>query len=283
MIVLMRLIAHLPLGVAHAAGAVLGWAMYFASPRHRRRLRENLAAAGYGANAGVRRQAIRAAGCLLAEVPALWLRPHAEVAALVREVNGWGLVDTARAEGRGIVFLTPHHGCFEISAQYGAFHFPMTIMYRPPKQAWLEPFVRIGRQRPGMRLAAADRSGVRDLLAALKRREAIGILPDQVPGKGEGEWAEFFGKPAYTMTLAARLVRRDNVVCLIAFARRLSWGRGYALSIRALADARPGESQTRRLNRALEELIRECPGQYLWGYNRYKTPAGAKPAPARRP
>ena len=63
---------------------------------------------------------------------------------------------------------------------------------------------------------------------------------------------------------------------LIAFARRLPWGRGYALSLRKLAQARPGESQARRLNRCLEDLIRECPGQYLWGYNRYKTPAGAE-------
>jgi KDO2-lipid IV(A) lauroyltransferase len=272
---LMRLAALLPLPLLHAAGCVLGWLMYMASPRYRTHLRENLAAAGFGADAGVRREAIRSAGCLLTELPALWLRPHAAVAGLVREVQGWDLVTNARAAGRGIVFLTPHHGCFDISAQYGAFHFPMTIMYRPPKLGWLTPFRRAGRERPGVRLATADRSGVRDLLAALKRHEAIGILPDQVPGTGEGEWAEFFGKPAYTMTLAPRLAARENVVCLVAFARRLSWGRGYTLSIRALGAGRPGETETRRLNRSLEELIRECPGQYLWGYNRYKTPSGA--------
>lgn len=271
----MRLAAALPLAVAHAAGWVLGWLMYMASPRYRRHLRENLAAAGFGGNARVLREAVAAAGKLLTELPALWLRPHAAVARLVRDVHGWELVEKARAAGRGIVFLTPHHGCFEISAQYGAFHFPMTIMYRPPKFAWLAPFMRAGRERPGVQLATADRAGVRDLLAALKRHEAIGILPDQVPGTGEGEWAEFFGKPAYTMTLAPRLAARENVICLIAFAQRLPWGRGYTLSIRTLAEARPGESETRRLNRCLEELIRECPGQYLWGYNRYKTPAGA--------
>jgi len=275
----MRFAARLPLWLAHAAGWALGWAMYLLSPRYRRHLRENLAAAGYSTDARIRRQAIAAAGYALAEVPALWLRPHAEVAGLVREVTGWNLVESARAAGQGIVFLTPHHGCFEISAQYGEFHFPMTIMYRPPKHDWLEPFVRQGRARPGVRLATADRAGVRDLLAALKRREAIGILPDQVPGEGEGEWVEFFGKPAYTMTLAPRLTDRENTVCLIAFARRLPRGRGYALSIRTLTDQLPGETPARRLNRALEELIRECPGQYLWGYNRYKRPAGASPAP----
>ena len=273
---LLRLAAAMPLGLAQAAGWVLGWLIYMVSPRYRAHLNENLAAAGYGGDQRVRREAIASAGCLLTELPALWLRPHAAVAALVREVHGWELVGEAQAAGCGIVFLTPHLGCFEISAQYGAFHFPMTIMYRPPKLAWLNPFMLAGRARPGVKLATADRSGVRDLLAALKRREAIGILPDQVPGEGEGEWAGFFGKPAYTMTLAPRLAIRENTVCLIAFARRLPWGRGYTLSIRRLGEAAPGETQACRLNRCLEDLIRECPGQYLWGYNRYKVPAGAQ-------
>ena len=276
---LMRLAAAMPLLVMYAAGGAAGWLMYLASPRYRAHLNGNLAAAGYGADKAVRNDAIASAGRLLTELPGLWLRPHEKVASLVREVTGWERVSDAQAAGRGIVFLTPHLGCFEISAQYGAFHFPMTIMYRAPKLGWLEPFMLKGRARRGVKLATADRSGVRELLGALKRHEAIGILPDQVPGQGEGEWAEFFGKPAYTMTLAPRLAARDNVVCLVAFARRLPWGRGYSLSIRDLADARPGESEVRRLNRSLEDLIRECPGQYLWGYNRYKTPAGAAGPP----
>lgn len=272
----MRLMSALPLPLAHAAGWLLGWLMYLVSPRYRRHLQENLAIAGYGGDDRVRHEAIASAGRLLTELPALWLRPHAEVVALVRQVSGWEHVVEAQAAGRGIVFLTPHHGCFEISAQYGAFHFPMTIMYRPPRLAWLGEFMLAGRARPGVKLATADRRGVRELLGALKRNEAVGILPDQVPGIGEGEWTEFFGKPAYTMTLAPRLASREEVTCLIAVARRLPRGRGYALSLRKLGAAEPGESEARRLNRCLEAVIREAPGQYLWGYNRYKTPAGAE-------
>ncbi len=274
--ILMRSAAALPLVVAQAIGWLLGWLMYAASPRYRRHLRENLEAAGYADDTRVRREAIATAGRLLTELPALWLRPHADVAGLVREVSGLELIDQARAAGHGVVFLTPHLGCFEISAQYGSLLFPMTIMYRAPKLAWLEPYMLKGRERPGVRLATADLNGVRDLLLALRRHEAIGILPDQVPGEGEGEWAEFFGRPAYTMTLVPKLAARKDVACLIAFAKRLPRGRGYTISLRALAEARPGETQTRRLNRAIEDVIRECPGQYLWGYNRYKIPAGAE-------
>lgn len=268
---LMSMAARLPLRVLHALGWVLGWAMVLLSRRYRTHLNDNMACAGYS-DARLRRRAIAEAGKMLAELPALWLRPHAEVAALVREATGWELVEQARAAGNGIVFVTPHHGCFEVSAQYGSFYFPMTIMYRAPKLAWLEPCMRKGRGRARVRLASADRSGVRELLAALKRREAVGILPDQVPGEGEGEWAEFFGRPAYTMTLASKLAGRDRAVCLIAFARRLARGRGYSLSIRPLPPPLSGETPARTLNRALEQLIRECPEQYLWGYNRYKTP-----------
>ena len=77
----------------------------------------------------------------------------------------------------------------------------------------------------------------------------------------------------------ARAARAD-IACFLAYARRLPRGEGYAIVLRPLPEALPGESGPRRINRALEALVRECPGQYLWGYNRYKTPRGAKPRPA---
>ena len=271
---LMGLAARFPLLILHALGAVLGWAMYGLSPTYRRHLRENLQAAGYRDSA-TRHAAIAGAGRLLAELPAVWLRPRAEVAALVRRVDGREHVDAAHAAGKGIVFLTPHLGCFEIAAKIAAEEFPITVLYRTPKIAWLQPMIEQGRGQDNVRLARADLSGVRELLAALARKEAVGILPDQVPGEGEGDWVEFFGQPAYTMTLAAKLSARPGRVCLLAFGERLPRGEGYVLHIRPLPAAEPGESALRRMNSALEALIRECPGQYLWGYNRYKRPKGA--------
>ena len=272
---LMSLAARFPLALLHSLGAMLGWAMYGLSPTYRRHLRENLKAAGYGEDAATRHAAIASAGRMLAELPAVWLRPAAEVSALVRRVDGREHVDAARAAGKGIVFLTPHLGCFEITVRIAADEFPVTVLYRAPKLAWLQPMIERGRGQDNVRLARADVSGVRELLAALLRKEAVGILPDQVPGEGEGEWADFFGRTAYTMTLAPRLAARPASVCLLAFGERLPEGEGYVLHIRPLPAAEPGEGATRRMNRALECLIRECPAQYLWGYNRYKRPAGA--------
>ena len=268
---MMQLVARLPLRVLHALGSVLGWAIYGLSPTYRRHLRDNLAHAGY-TDARTRRAAIAQAGKMIAESPKLWLRPREEIVALVQGFEGFEQAAALHAAGRGIVFLTPHYGCFEITAQAAAERLPLTVLYRPPRVQWLRPLMARGRSGRNITLASADLGGVRQLLSALKRRETVGILPDQVPGEGEGEWSEFFGRPAYTMTLAAKLVQRADVASFLVVGRRLARGEGYALRMAPLPPALPGESGTRRINRAIEEAIRECPEQYLWGYNRYKRP-----------
>lgn len=252
--------------------------VFLVSPRYRRCFRANLRAAGY-ADGLLLSRAVAEAGKGLVELPAIWLRPHAMVAGWVAEVSGWDLVEAALARRRGIIFLTPHLGCFEITAQYYAYRAPadapLTVLYRPPKEKALEPLMLAGRKRPNLRVARADLGGVRILLRALKHGEAIGILPDQAPGVGEGAWAEFFGRPAYTMTLAGRLAEASGAQLILAYAERLSRGRGYHLQISVMPPPLAGESPARALNRALEGLIRLCPAQYGWGYNRYKVPAGA--------
>ena len=277
--ILLQLLAALPLSLLHALGTVLGWTMYGISPTYRRNLKANLALAGY-TDARTRRAAIASAGRMLTETPAIWLRPQEKVAGLVREVLGMDEAQAARNSGKALLFLTPHMGCFEVTAQYASKHVPITVLYRAPKIGWLEPLMREGRGRGNVRLVPADFTGVRELFSALKRGEAVGFLPDQVPGVGEGDWADFFGRPAYTATLAPKLAMRPDIACFLAYGKRLPHGQGYSIVLRALPDALPGESAPRRLNRALELLVRECPEQYLWGYNRYKTPRGAKPRPA---
>lgn len=276
---LARLLALLPLSVLHRLGALVGWLAYLVSPRYRRCLSDNLRAAGVGGTA-LRREAVAEAGKGLLELPAIWLRPHQTVARWVSEVSGWDLVEAALARRRGIIFLTPHLGCFEITAQYYAWRAPagapLTALYRPPKKKMVEPLMLAGRNRPNLHLASTDLKGVRVLMRALKRGEAIGILPDQAPGVGEGEWAQFFGRPAYTMTLVGRLAAVSGAQTILAYAERLRGGRGYHLHLAPMPASLAGESPARTLNRALEGLIRRCPAQYLWGYNRYKVPAGVQ-------
>ena len=275
----------LPLRLLHAAGAALGWLAYRCAPSFHEQIDSNLAQAGY-TDPAMRLTVAREIGKSMLELPAIWLRPLDKVDALVRETEGWEHITAAQAAHRPIVFLTPHLGCFEITAQAYAQRTPadkpITVLYRPPRQASVTPLIEAGRGRPNMRLAPADLSGVRGLLRALKNGEAIGLLPDQTPRFGEGVWAPFFGRPAFTMTLVHRLARHAGAVVLLAYAERLPRGAGYRLVIAPFnqtldQDQDVGAAQ---INRAIEGLIRTTPTQYFWSYNRYKVPPGVEPPPA---
>lgn len=276
MIFVFRLFSRLPLPVLHNIGAVLGWLIWLASPAYRRHLRENMALAGME---HARNAAIAEAGKMAIETPRIWLRPQAELQAIVARVSGWERVEAARQAGKGVIILTPHLGCFEIAGHCIASRMPITTLYRRPHQDWLAPLMEAGRGR-AFKLAPADVGGVRRLIRALRQGEAIGVLPDQVPGNGEGVWAPYFGKPAYTMTLVARLAE-TGAATLFVFAERLHYGAGYHVHFFPLSQPLAGDLPTRvaQLNREMEMIIRKCPEQYLWGYNRYKVPAGAEPPP----
>jgi len=274
---LFRLLGLLPLDILHGFGALLGRLTYAASAQYAARTRENLRQAGLTADEAQYRDMLSAtiaeAGKGIAELPWIWGRPYDEVLGRVRECVGLEHIIAAQQRGRGIIFLTPHLGCFEISALYAARRVPITVLYRPPKLRWLEGVMRGGRERGQASLAKADVGGVRLLYKALKRGEAIGLLPDQVPSQGEGEWADFFGRPAYTMTLAGRLAQSSGATVLIAYSERLPRGQGYVIHVEPLL-LDFSASVPQQVNAALERAIRACPAQYLWSYNRYKIPRG---------
>lgn len=279
---LFRLLSHLSLPALHRIGAALGWIVYAASPSYRRRLNHHMELAGYG---GMRRTAITEAGKSLMELPFVWCAPPHRVRPAAHFEN-LELPLSLLAQGRGLIFLTPHLGCFEILAQAVSEHIPLTVLYRPPRKAALKPLLEQARERPAMRLAPANLGGVRMLLKALKSGGAIGLLPDQVPQEGEGAWAEFYGKPAYTMTLPAKLHQMSGAPILLSYAERLPAGRGFVLRFVPFEEELAGTpaQQARAINAAMEKLIGRCPAQYFWSYNRYKTPRGvAGPALAGAP
>jgi KDO2-lipid IV(A) lauroyltransferase len=278
---LFRILSYWPLAWLHALGALIGWLAWLFSPTYRRHMRENMVLAlGDAGERRFRVAAIANAGRSALELPKIWLRPLEETAARVVKVSGWELVEAASREGKGIVYLTPHLGCFEVTAQYLSTHAPITVLYRPPKQAWLQKMIEAGRSRAQLSIAAADLSGVRTLLKALKRGEAVGMLPDQAPKVGEGRWIDFFGKPAYTMTLAARLTE-SGAAAIMVWAERLPGGAGYHFHLQPPTQPIAGstEERARQISLEIEHLIRQCPTQYLWGYNRYKRPRGVDAPP----
>lgn len=275
---LFRLLSHLPLPLLHALGTAAGWIVYLCSPRYRKHLQANIRQAGFERHLHA---AIAEAGKNVFELPFVWCAEPARVLNTV-QVENWQVVEQARAAGKGIVFLTPHLGCFEVSAQLAASRLPLTVLYRPPKQAALKPLIEDARARYNLALAPANLAGVRSLFKVLKRNGVIGLLPDQVPQNGEGVWADFFGKPAYTMTLPGKLAQMTEAAIILAFAERLPRGRGYLLHLSpfTLPPELSPEQQARAINSAMEGLIAGCPAQYFWSYNHYKVPSGVTPPDA---
>ena len=284
---LFSLLSRWPLAVLHPLGALLGWLAYALSPSYRGRLQAHSRQVGLGARQ--RWRAVAQAGKMVGEVPRMWGRPRDEPLGKGVQWTNPECVTQALDEGRGLLLLTPHLGCFEVTAQAYAERFghlkPITALYRPAKQAWLAEMMREARNRPGMLTSPATLGGVRQMLRALKKGETVGLLPDQVPPEGMGVWVPFFGRPAYTMTMAAKLVAQTGcaVVLLrgerLGLAARLRRGCDYVVhasrvpsdteAVLASGDAARAATA---INRLMEEMIMQAPEQYLWGYNRYKPP-----------
>ena len=225
------------------------------------------------------REAIGEQGRGITELAIAWTAPPEKLYGLIQAVNciGWEHVESAQADRRPIIFVTPHLGCYDIAGRYLAGRMPITALYRRPKQKWLEEIMQQGRVRAGGETAAADTGGLRVLLRALKGGGNIVVLPDQVPSGGDGVWVDFFGRPAYTMTLLPRLAASTNAAVLFFFAERLPRGNGYRIRIESMTESFSPDRKIAALqtNRMVEKLVSMAPAQYLWGYNRYKHPAGA--------
>jgi len=150
-------------------------------------------------------------------------------------------------------------------------------MYRPARKAWLNRLMESARDKPHLKSVPASSQGVRDILRHLKRGGYTALLPDQVPPEGQGVWAEFLGKPAYTMTLAVKLARQTGATVLLCWCERLPQGQ-FMAHLRALDEPVFLDPQSpvvlgcQAMNDAVERLVSAHPDQYLWGYRRFKTP-----------
>jgi KDO2-lipid IV(A) lauroyltransferase len=274
MIFWFRFFSRWPLWALHAIGQAVGWLAWLFSPTYRQRFSANVKTAGL--NFSQVRGAIGQAGSMSTELPRLWM---GKSPAVVWTEGSLACVESAYAAGHGVLFLTPHLGCFEVTAQaltasFSAKFGPLTVLYRPSRKEGLGQVMEATRARPGLDTAPTTLAGVRQMIKALRAGRAVGLLPDQVPPEGMGQWTPFFGKPAYTMTLAARLALQTGAKLMVVWGERLPWGQGYRIHASELNTPEKADVDllVLQINQAMERLILTRPDQYLWGYARYKQP-----------
>lgn len=280
---LLRLLAALPLPVAHAFGSTLGF-MLAVLPNSLRRITAINIALCYPEldakdRARLLRRSLMETGKTMLEMGAMWRWDTRRLVAKVRAVSGMELIDAALEQGHGVILASPHLGAWEMVGLHISARVPMTTLYRPPRLAALEELSRSARARHGAHLVPTDAGGVRALYQALRRGEAIGILPDQNPDPGSGVFAPFFGVPAYTMVLIARLARKTGATLIMTYAERLPRGAGYHLHFHAApADFAAADTEQAAviLNQLIEADVRVHPEQYQWSYKRFRIrPEGA--------
>lgn len=284
---LLKLVSLLPLSLLHRLGAFLGVCAFWFGPTYRRKLRTNLRQAGLDKD-GVLSAAIRHAGMQAAEIAWVWKRSNADVISRIGDdTEAVRAVAEAAAEGKSLIFMTPHVGCYEVSPiwVYEKCLKPLgkklTVLYREPKQAFVRKTVAKGRIREGMDPVPADLSGVRKIIRAMRAGGALGCLPDQVPGRGEGIWASFFGRPAFTMTFPVKMAQQFNAALFIVWTVRHP-GKGWEVHLRRweLPATTDGEDAmaagVEAMNRQIEAAIQVAPEQYIWNYSRYKCSMGRR-------
>jgi len=270
--VLMFTAALIPLFLVQTIGLVIGHIFNLINVRSKNLLVDNFTNSNIYKNKRDLKKAINKnigeTGKTIVEGFSIWSSKESRVLSWVKEVKGMDEVKKAQKNKKGIIFLTPHLGCYEINSIYYGSKYPLTILYRPPRQKWLINLIKEGRKKGLQTMAPTDKSGVRKILKALKNNEAVGILPDQAANKGEGEWVDFFGRPAYTMVLVSKLVKKTGANVVMAFGERLENGKGFIIHFKKLDP--DTVSTPRKLNKMLEDAIRKAPTQYLWNYDKHK-------------
>lgn len=285
----LHLCAWLPLGLARRIGSVLGWLAWHLGSRMQRSTRTNLAlcfpALSEAQREELGRRSLQQTLQAVMEAGAVWLWPATRVLTHIHRVDNLALLQRAHAAGKGVIVLGPHLGNWEVLGLYlntcglG----PTYQLYQAPADPRLDALLYRARSRSGATMVATDNRGVAELLRALRSGCIAGILPDQVPDPSGGVHAPFFGVPALTMTLLARLQHKTGAAIVLAFARRVDGpeGPGWELLFREadpLAYAADIQESVTGMNRSIEALISLAPEQYQWEYKRFRRqPDGSNP------
>ncbi|MCB1605782.1 MAG: lipid A biosynthesis lauroyl acyltransferase [Xanthomonadales bacterium] len=267
---LLRGFGLLPLAMLRVMGTLLGLLWWRSNSRGPRVVRTNLALCLPELSAAERGQLARDSLIETArsatELAWVWSRTLPTVLGKLRVDGSAELFLQARREGRALIVAAPHLGAWEVLNLWLSAQGPIGILYRPPRQRWLEGLLNRARSKSGAEPVPAEARGVRRLIEILRNGGVLGILPDQQPKQGDGEFVDFFGHPALTMSLLPKLAQRESALVLFAWVERLPGGQGWALHFRP---ADPPIDGPAALNANVEACARQALAQYQWTYKRF--------------
>jgi len=272
--IILKFFSVIPLRLNHLIGSWIGIYLYITNSHSKKVVSKNIKTCFAHLDKSRQQELIKKSlvemGKGLSESGFIWLRSFKDNAKYIVKTIG---IEHLKSE-QPIILLVPHFGCWEITGRVLSIDTPVTFLYKPLRKAEQEAFLIKNRQKHGLSMATADKKGVIKLQRAIKKQELIGILPDQDPGEEGGVLAPFFGTNARSMTLLAKLARKNQAKVLLTWALRLPKGRGYELYLKPvdiLSEQGLIEQDVTLMNKVIEDLVITQPEQYLWNYKRFKS------------
>jgi len=272
-----RILALAPARLLNWASRPLGSLAWRYSSTRRNTTRRNLAACYPARTEGERdllgRSSMRHFIMTGLETGMCWAWSRARLERHFIEPAGYQRLTSALNEGKGVLLLVPHFGNWELLNHWIQFHHPLLALYKPGRSPELEAAVVENRCRFGALMAPTTPAGLKQLYRHARAGKLVAILPDQDPSDGKGEFAPFFGVPALTGVLSARLIHQTGCAVLFSACSRTADGRYQAHFLPAEPDIHAEDTRLAlaALNRGVEQVVALDPAQYLWAYKRFKS------------
>lgn len=279
----LRTVALLPLPLIWFIGGVLGTLLYFTMRGRRhitltniRRCFPELVTAAHRRLAQAHFRAFTQAALA---TPIAWWGSAKRLKRLVR-MPGREHLERALAEKKPVILLVAHFVAIEIGGVALAPDHFVIDLYKRPKNRFFDYLIRARRRRFGG-LLVERREGIKPVIRGIKKGGIFFYLSDQDQGRDGAVFAPFFGIPAATLTALSRLAQLTGAVVMPAQAKQLPWGKGYELIFQPPLENFPTDdvlADTTRMNKIIENAVREMPEQYFWSHRRFKTrPEGEGP------
>lgn len=279
---LLFLLGRLPLKAIWLLGATLGTLLYYIHSPRARVVRTNIKRCfpeldDHAVRRLARRNLRETGQAILASGIAWWASP-ARLARLVTTRNS-EILDTAMQGDRPVILLVGHFVAIEMGGMFLASRQSIIDIYRKPRNELLDAFVRRCRARFSMGTLVEFKEGIKPVLRALKRKETFYYLPDQDFGRKRSVFAPFFGIQTATLPALGKLAKMSNAIVIPCFTRQVPHGEGYEVIFRPPLETLSEDdiAVATRMNRIIEEAVREMPEQYFWLHKRFKTRPEGEP------
>lgn len=281
LVAILRIFSCFSLAFAQKMGCVIGVVLSKFPTRLKTTAQKNLALCFADASVQERQRLLQQTfihtGMLSAEMALAWFWPTEKCFKQIKNVYHKDVVDTALAEGKGVICIAPHLGNWELLNYYYMHYYSGMAMYKPAKIQALDHLILRGRKKSGLKVVPADSTGVKAVFKHLKAGGITFILADQEPDEASGVFVPFFGVPTLSMTLVAKLTQKTGARVIASYAARRDNHGGFDVVHKAGSDklySKDTQQAVIAMNELIESCVLDIPEQYQWTYKRFKRRPG---------